>query len=182
MRTASLLTVVLALGARRLRRRGRREAVHQLPQAARAKRLEVGIGDQNAAMFSDKRWEELSLKVARYVMPWNGLDTNRERVTAWFDAARKAGVRPLVAFNHSLGDQCPNHPCEAPTPEEFEQAFRKFHERYPWVKDVSPWNEANHQSQPTGRRPDLAAAYFDVVAECAATARSWPLTCSRART
>jgi hypothetical protein len=69
-----------------------------------------------------------------------------------------------VAFNHALGDQCPADPCRAPTPPEFERAFRAFHARYPWVKTISPWNEANHQSQPTGRRPDLAAAYFDAVA------------------
>ena len=127
------------------------------------KGLVVGVGDQKAAMFADKRWQDLDLKVARYVMPWNGLDTNAERVTAWFAGARKAGVEPLVAFNHSLGDQCPGHPCKAPSPQEFEAAFRKFRERYPWVDQISPWNEANHQSQPTGRRPDLAAAYFDVV-------------------
>ena len=127
------------------------------------KRLVVGVGDQKAAMFADERWRQLDLKVARYVMPWNGLDTNADRVTAWFDAAQKAGIEPLVAFNHSLGDQCPGDPCKAPSPQEFERAFREFHERYPWVEHISPWNEANHQSQPTGRRPDLAAAYFDVV-------------------
>lgn len=127
------------------------------------KALVVGVGDQKAAMFEDERWQALRLKVARYVMPWNGLDTNAERVVAWFEGARRAGVKPLVAFNHSLGDQCPAHPCKAPSPQEFERAFRKFHARYPWVKVISPWNEANHQSQPTGRRPDLAAAYFDAV-------------------
>jgi hypothetical protein len=134
------------------------------PAAAPRELLQVGVGDQRPAMFADQRWQDLDLHLARYVMPWNGLDTNSKSVTSWLAAAKAAGVRPLVAFNHSLGDQCPADPCQAPTPAQFEQAFRKFHARYPWVKDISPWNEANHQSQPTGRRPDLAAAYFDAVA------------------
>ena len=37
------------------------------------------------------------------------------------------------------------------------------HRKYPWVRDISPWNEANSSTQPTGRRPDLAAAYYNVV-------------------
>jgi hypothetical protein len=31
------------------------------------------------------------------------------------------------------------------------------------VRDVSPWNEVNSATQPTGKRPDLAAAYYNVV-------------------
>jgi hypothetical protein len=31
------------------------------------------------------------------------------------------------------------------------------------VRQFEPWNEANHQSQPTARRPELAASYYNVV-------------------
>jgi hypothetical protein len=35
-----------------------------------------------------------------------------------------------------------------------------FHARYPWVRLLQPWNEANSATQPTGKHPERAAAYF----------------------
>ena len=45
----------------------------------------------------------------------------------------------------------------------YRAAFRAFHLEYPWVRSIEPWNEANHQSQPTGRDPKRAAQYYNVV-------------------
>jgi hypothetical protein len=38
--------------------------------------------------------------------------------------------------------------------------FLRFRARYPWVTDYVTWNEANHCSQPTCRRPDRVAEYY----------------------
>src|SRR5204863_8565342 len=38
-----------------------------------------------------------------------------------------------------------------------------FHQRYPWVRLLQPWNEANSATQPTGTHPERAAAYYEAV-------------------
>ena len=43
------------------------------------------------------------------------------------------------------------------------QIFQAFRARYPWVKQYVTWNEANHCSQPTCRRPERVAEYFDAM-------------------
>ena len=40
--------------------------------------------------------------------------------------------------------------------------FLSFRARYPFVTEFITWNEGNHHSQPTARRPGLAARYHDV--------------------
>ena len=101
-------------------------------------------------------------------MPWNGCFTNRGSPSRWLDAARAAGVDPLVAFNHSSGDHCPGQPCRAPVGRAVPHALPRLPQApFPWVRTFAPWNEANHQSQPTGKRPRRAAEYFNVVrADC----------------
>jgi hypothetical protein len=42
----------------------------------------------------------------------------------------------------------------------YTRAVSAFHRRYPWVHLLQPWNEANSATQPTGTRPELAAAYY----------------------
>ena len=44
-----------------------------------------------------------------------------------------------------------------------DRAFRAFRARWPWVRTIGVWNEANHRSQPTFRYPEQAARYFNVV-------------------
>ena len=46
---------------------------------------------------------------------------------------------------------------------EYTRAFRAFRKRFPTIDTVSPWNEANHRSQPTFRNPKRAAQYYNVV-------------------
>lgn len=129
-----------------------------------AKRLpKVGISDQQSVTFSDPNFTVLRLRYARYVVPWNGITTEPERTDAWMQAARAAGVRPLIAFNHARGDLCPKRPCSAPSVSRYLRAFRAFRKKYPWVRDYTPWNEANHSTQPTGKKPKLAAQYYNAM-------------------
>jgi hypothetical protein len=127
----------------------------------------IGISDQQATTFSDPNFQVLKLKYGRLMTPWNGIFKEPARLDAWLQAARAAGVRPLVSFERARGDQCPKKPCKAPSVGQYSRAWAAFHKKYPWIKDISPWNEINSSTQPTGKRPDLAASYYNVVrAKC----------------
>jgi polysaccharide biosynthesis protein PslG len=123
----------------------------------------IGISDNQPATFADPNFQVLRLRYARLVSPWNAIFTEPERLDAWLQAARLDGVRPLISFEHTRGQQCPGRHCKGPSKGQFTRAWRAFHAKYPWVRDVSPWNEVNSATQPTGKRPDLAAAYYNIV-------------------
>jgi hypothetical protein len=50
-----------------------------------------------------------------------------------------------------------------PKAKEFRRAAAAFRKRYPWVKTYIAWNEANHCSQPTCKKPERAAQYYDAL-------------------
>jgi hypothetical protein len=110
-------------------------------------------------MFSDPLFTSLGIRDSRVVVEW---DTFRypdktARLDAWMAAAKAARVRPLVAIEHSW---TPGRERLAPTPAQYTSLIRRLRARYPEVRTFSPWNEANHASQPTARRPELAATYW----------------------
>jgi hypothetical protein len=124
----------------------------------------VGIGEQGAAMFADRRFRDLGIEHARLVVPYDAVarTTERDLSDAWLAAARAAGVEPFITFGHSRAV-----PGRLPSIAEFRAAFRAFHARHPDVRLYAPWNEINHASQPTARSPGRAAEYYNVVkAEC----------------
>jgi Glycosyl hydrolase catalytic core len=125
----------------------------------------VGVADQTPAMFSQPLFTQLNVKRSRIFPAWN-VALNRGQARAldeWLNAARAAGIEPLVSFSQSVGSRCPRKPCKLPTVGEFTRAFRAFRKRWPFVRVVSPWNEANHRSQPTFKNPKRAAQYYNVV-------------------
>lgn len=134
------------------------------PSARAATPLVVGIGDQKTEMFTDARMSWLGIKHARIVVPWyvaSGIDKDElDYVDRWLRAARRAGVQPLVGFGHGFSGFMRIY---APKPAEYRRDVAKFRKRFPWVTRYIAWNEANHCSQPTCRRPERAAAYFDAV-------------------
>lgn len=123
----------------------------------------IGISDQQPGTFTDPFFQILRLKYARLVTPWNSVFTEKDRLDGWLRLARGAGVRPLVSFGHARGQVCPGRHCKGPTVGQYKRAWSAFHKKYPWVKDISPWNEVNSATQPTGKKPQLAAAYYNVV-------------------
>ena len=151
-RKLTLFTIVFAV------------AVAALPAASQAA-VTVGLGDQSWNTFRDGHFTDLGLKRVRVVTPWNVALTRGNRV--WLDdyltAARAAGADPLVSFGAAHPSRCPARPCKLPTTGEFDRAFRAFRARWPWVRSIGVWNEANHRSQPTFRYPEQAARYFNVV-------------------
>src|SRR4051794_20401730 len=113
-----------------------------LAAAANASTL-VGIGDQGAATFRDPLFAPLAVGISRVVVPWNAVRTEPARPAEWADAAREAGVDPIVAFGHAAGDACPASPCALPALAEYREAFLELRARYPWIHTFTPWNEPN---------------------------------------
>src|SRR3954449_10687867 len=77
-----------------------------VPAPASAK-LSVGIGENSPSMFTDPLFGRLGVKNARLVVSYDVMtsgDDELGRVRAYLDAARLAGVRPLVTFEHARGD------------------------------------------------------------------------------
>jgi hypothetical protein len=64
----------------------------------------------------------------------------------------------LLTINHHS-----RHAERLPTLAQYRRTVRILRKRYPWVKTMSAWNEANHSSQPTYRRPRRAAQYYNVM-------------------
>jgi hypothetical protein len=129
------------------------------PASARAL---IGIGDQKPAMFGDPRFRWLQVRRARLVVSWNVLETPWERrwIDNWLTQAHADGVEPLIAFGHPWAG--PKRRL-LPSVKAYRRAFLAFRARYPWIRDYTPWNEANHCSQPTCHHPERAAAYYGVV-------------------
>ncbi|MEA2424732.1 MAG: hypothetical protein QOH13_1142 [Thermoleophilaceae bacterium] len=123
----------------------------------------IGISDQQPTTFTDPLFQVLKVKYARLVTPWNSILTEPARLDTWLQAARAQGARPLVSFEHTRGQICPGKRCKGPSAAQYKKAWKAFHKKYSWVKDISPWNEINSATQPTGKRPDLAALYYNTV-------------------
>jgi hypothetical protein len=126
----------------------------------------VGIGEQQAAMFKDRRFAQLGVRNVRLVASYDSMRVRFERdlVDVWISEARRTGAEPFITFGHSRVK-----PRKLPSAAEFRSAFRAFHTRYPDVMVYAPWNEINHVSQPTADAPQRAAEYYNVVkAECPA--------------
>lgn len=127
--------------------------------------ISVGIGEQDASMFTDPLFTKLKVKRARYFPSWNVALKKQEAawLDIWLGQAQAAGVEPLISFSAALGSRCPGRPCKLPSVKEYTNAFTTFRKRWPQVKVVNPWNEANHRSQPTFKNPKRAAQYYNVV-------------------
>jgi len=122
----------------------------------------VGIGEQHAEIFSDPHFARLGLRRLRYVIGWDALQTSWQRAEAdaWMGQAQATGAKVLVAFNVS---RTPARKHILPSVAQYRRAFLAFKRRYPFVREYATWNEANHGSQPTFRRPRRVARYYDVM-------------------
>jgi hypothetical protein len=136
-----------------------------------AKKLTVGIGENSPAMFTDPLFPSLGVKNARLVVSYNVMTSGDEelaRVSAYLDAARRAGVKPLVSFEHARGDAtlCKATPqasqCLLPSPAAYKQNLQLFLRAFPYVRAIVPWNEINHFTQPTAKKPKAAAKFTKI--------------------
>src|SRR4029079_18354472 len=65
-------------------------------------------------------------------------------------------VEPLISLQHSN-----SAPRKLPSVGEFKLSIRYLLDHYPSVRTISPWNEANHVTQPTYKNPQRAARYYN---------------------
>jgi hypothetical protein len=141
--------------------------VAALPTAAGA--ATVGVSDQQASTFTNPLFKPLKMKTARYITPYDVMDSrsDRQQLDAWLKAARKAKVKILVSFEHShRGARAKTLPSVA----SYTRELKKFKKKYPFVKEISPWNEVNrkiskrsdgsYQGQPTWKSPTRVAQYY----------------------
>src|SRR3954463_9533549 len=127
----------------------------------------AGLSEQNPAVFDSASFKKLKLKRARYIVSWDYAKYAFEHaeVTAFMSRAHAARQDVLVEFNAHRG--CftgkrykKTKACRAPSQSAYKKAVRKFRSQFPFVKTFAPWNEVNHVSQPTFKKPKLAAAYY----------------------
>jgi len=130
----------------------------------------VGISEQSARVFDDPNWSSLKLKRTRYILAWDYYKTASERgeTDAFMKAARAKKQEVLVTFTAHRGCFVNNKyskakACRAPSAAAYRTAVRKFRKSYSFAKTFTPWNEVNHISQPTYRKPALAARYYKVM-------------------
>ena len=126
-------------------------------------KVKVGIADQKATAFEDKRLQGLRLGYARRSVPWDALrfPDQRDDLDAWVQGVRSMGAEPLITFARSRDR--PGHRHRPPGGTEFLLEFNRFRKRYPDVKTYSAWNEANQCGTGTCSRPDLVARYYNAI-------------------
>jgi hypothetical protein len=139
------------------------------PAAAQAN-FTVAIGDQNAGMFAQPRFQALKIKKVRYLVPWDWYKDAGQaaEVNAYMNTAHAAKQDVLVSFTarrgcYVNGKYSKSKACKAPSASAYKSAFLRFDKQFGWVKTYSAWNEVNHVSQPTAKSPKLAARYYNVL-------------------
>jgi hypothetical protein len=132
-----------------------------LAAPASAAKLTIGIGEQNPTFFDDPRWLRLDKPHVRFVVAWNALhsDWQTAELDRWMEAARRRNARVLITFGHARGSR----ERYLPTRDDLAREFRALRRRYPDLQTFQAWNEANHGTQPTRRRPDRVARYYDMM-------------------
>ena len=141
-------------------------------------KYKVGLGEQNPSMFDSARWQSLGLKRVRYLVHWNWNKSAADRaaVTAYMNRAHAARQQVLVTFTAARGCYVggkykKRKACRAPSARSYRASVKAFDAQFPWVRTYSAWNEVNHVSQPTYRKPKLAVRYYDVLRKLARTGK-----------
>jgi hypothetical protein len=126
-------------------------------------KLTVGIGEQNAAFFQDKRWQALDAPHVRYVMSWDALKRKSWEAAElhnYMALARQVKAKVMITFGHSRQK---GRELKAPSRLAFIREFRALRRRYPELRTFQTWNEGNHGTQPVWKKPHLAARYYDAM-------------------
>lgn len=127
-------------------------------QARPANALDIGVGDNGWQMFKDPNYLDLKTKISRTIISWDWYrhPHEKEYFDAWMAAAKEAGVEPNVAFQRA-----DSRKSKLPSVAQFRTSLKTLLAQYPDLKVFTPWNEANHKSQPTAKKPKQAALYYN---------------------
>ena len=138
--------------------------------------FKTGVSDQVPQSFASPLYTSLGFSTARYITPYDVMvlppnSPDRVALDQWITAARKDGQDILVSFEHS---HTRGHERHIPTTKEYVKDLKLFMRAYPYVRSISPWNEANrcqrkvgsgsnafYVGQPICHKPATAAAYYN---------------------
>ena len=127
----------------------------------------VGIADQDVAMFDNPNYQKLNIKRIRYIVPfdWYKHGYQIAELTSFLNRAQADGAEVLVHFTarrgcYTNGRYSRKKSCRAPSVRTYKKSFTRFRAAFPQTDTFGVWNEGNHVSQPTARKPRLAAKYF----------------------
>ena len=140
-----------------------------VPAAPASAAYRVGIGEQDATMFDHEAFQALNVKRVRNIVPWDWYRHDYQvEETRWFmERAKADGAEVLVTFTaprgcYSAGRYSSSRACKPPSARQYRSSLLRFQREFGRVRAFSPWNEANHASQPTHKRPKLAVRYYRV--------------------
>jgi hypothetical protein len=127
----------------------------------------VGIADQDVAMFDNSNYQKLDIKRIRYLVPFDWYKRSYQvgELTSFMNRAQADGAEVLVHFTarrgcYTNGRYSRKKVCRAPSVRTYKKSFKRFRAAFPEADTFGVWNEGNHVSQPTARKPRLAAKYF----------------------
>ena len=124
-------------------------------------RVDVGIGENRGSFLGDPAFDKLGLRKVRLIVPYDVVRARGRRLRdtdGWLRAAHDRGLDVLVSFGFSQRRRLRWH---MPTARQYRIHVRAFMRRYPWVREFSTWNEANHKRvQPTGTRAARTAVLY----------------------
>lgn len=132
-------------------------ALGLLATAPPAPAVTIGVADQRPDFLTTPSFQRTRIGQVRILVGWNAVDVAWQRVELdrWMAAARAARVQPLVTFGPAR-----TSPSFIPSSTRFRRAVEHFRDRYPWVRQFSTWNEANHCGSRMCRRPGTVARYW----------------------
>lgn len=131
------------------------------PAPAASVPVRIGIGDQSASIFEQRRFLDLDIRRVRYFIKWNAIDDPYllQQADQYVDAATRSGATVFMvpsAANLARGQ------ARLPSPRAYRRKVGALVQRYRrvGVGEWGVWNEVNHGAQPTHASPRRAARFF----------------------
>jgi hypothetical protein len=147
-------------------------AVPLTGQAAKT-RFKTGVSDQVPTSFKSPNFQPLGFSAARFIAPWDVMNLpasapDRIALDQWITNAGSQDL--LISFEHS---HTRGKETKVPSVAAYTSAIKKFLRKYPRIKSISPWNEANrcqrkvgsgssafYVGQPICHNPKAAAGFY----------------------
>jgi len=132
----AILSIALALGV--IGQAG--AAASSAPRAHAAGSYLTGIGNENPKMFANPLYQQLHMRIVRYVVPYDAVahPYSLDQATAFIAAAEAAHEQVLVAFYHSEYT-----PTKLPSIPSYQRDVQKFVKLFPHVRQYESWDESN---------------------------------------
>jgi hypothetical protein len=120
-------------------------AARSAPRAHAASSFLIGIGDEQATMFSNPLYTQLHTKTVRYIAPYDAVAHlySLDKAIVFIHDAEDLHEKVLVAFYHSEYT-----PTKMPSIATYQSDVKRFVKLFPHVKEYESWDEANRGNEP----------------------------------